>query len=323
MQHKNTERAPLPFTFSLGDRSSYPGRNGEPVPDNRPVPCASQDFDDFFEVFNQTRAPEKCRQYIVALMEGDDRVKVGRKTVARRCQVNVQPRRWIAFDLDAKVRADKDKGIRRVPLTDEMFSDIIDVAERIGEGLYYETSSSKVDDRRARFVFSLDVALPHGSIIAVSKYIESLMPRADWDQTVYRGEQPLYMPPESVNVVRFAGEPIDVAAITRRVIAYAPKPRVFTPRVMSPLERQRAGETLGCLRQLGLHVAARANGMHDIICPWGHLHSDGRLEAAYYEPCASNGGVGGFKCMHSHCEDRNIGDLLKFIDECAGVRHAA
>lgn len=297
----------LPFTFGFQE-SQF---------DNAPVPCVSPTWGDFVAVFDQTRSTKRGGYNIVATMAGDD-MSHQNPNVARRCKENVQPRRWIAFDMDG----DKVNG-ESVPMTDSRFDEIVSIAQEIGQGLYYETRSSEENNRHARFVYSLDVALPHGSIIALCNYIESLLPRACWDKSVYRGEQPLYLPVTGVDVIEFDGEPINVSAIARRVIDHAPKPKVRIPRVMTRLEADRATETLGCLHQLGLHIKARASGMHDIVCPWGHLHSDGRIEAAYYEPSASNGAVGGFKCMHSHCADRNIGDLLTFIDECAGVRHAA
>lgn len=306
-----SEHIKLPFTFGF-QRNKY---------DNAPVPCSASTWGDFVAVFDETRDVEKGGYNIVAQMSGDDVVDVGSKAVARRCKGNVQPRRWIAFDLDGATRINDQK----VPLSDEAFADIVMFASCIGQGLYYETSSSRVDDRHARFVFALDAALPRESIIALCKYIESLMPRADWDGSVYKGEQPLYLPLEQSKVICFEGEPIDVASIAPNVVAHAPKPKVFAPRIATPVQIQRGGLMLGCLQEMGLYVAPEGNGKHTIICPWGDLHSDGRLEAAYYEPSGSNGDIGGFRCLHAHCEHRNIGSLMSFVEGYAAeeVRHAA
>lgn len=54
-------------------------------------------------------------------------------------------------------------------------------------------------------------------------------------------------------------------------------------------------------------------GKFEISCPWHGEHSDALdTGAAYFEPDAEHP-RGGFKCLHGHCADRGIGDLLKFL----------
>lgn len=60
-------------------------------------------------------------------------------------------------------------------------------------------------------------------------------------------------------------------------------------------------------------------GKHDITCPWVKEHTD-EVDGGtvYYEPDAAHP-LGGFKCLHGHCVERHLVDLLKEfnLDECA------
>lgn len=81
---------------------------------------------------------------------------------------------------------------------------------------------------------------------------------------------------------------------------------VWIPR---PLENA----VLVAIRDRGLYKNQLGNGKHDITCPWLAEHTnavDGGT--AYFEP-TDNWIVGGFKCMHGHCSDRHIRDLLRHL----------
>ena len=71
---------------------------------------------------------------------------------------------------------------------------------------------------------------------------------------------------------------------------------------------------LGALRTRGLYKAPLGGGKHDISCPWVSEHT-GQADGgtAYFEPDDS-WPIGGFKCMHGHCADRHIRDLLRVFD---------
>ena len=67
------------------------------------------------------------------------------------------------------------------------------------------------------------------------------------------------------------------------------------------------------LRERGLYKAPLGESKHDITCPWLNEHTnavDGGT--AYFEP-DDNWPIGGFKCLHGHCADRHIRDLLQFV----------
>jgi len=57
--------------------------------------------------------------------------------------------------------------------------------------------------------------------------------------------------------------------------------------------------------------------MHKVICPWAHLHSDGRAEAALFEPSNENNLAWGFKCLHGHCAGRGIKDIYRLMKGAA------
>ena len=71
---------------------------------------------------------------------------------------------------------------------------------------------------------------------------------------------------------------------------------------------------LVALRGSGLYRAPLGEGSHDITCPWVREHT-GEVDdgAAYFEP-DDQWPIGGFNCFHGHCADRQIRDLLRFLD---------
>ncbi len=71
---------------------------------------------------------------------------------------------------------------------------------------------------------------------------------------------------------------------------------------------------LVALRDRGLYKAPLGEGKHDITCPWVDEHT-GKVNGgtAYFEP-DDNWPIGGFKCLHGHCADRHVRDLLRFVD---------
>ena len=71
---------------------------------------------------------------------------------------------------------------------------------------------------------------------------------------------------------------------------------------------------LKALRSRGLVKQARSAGLWEITCPWVKEHTDATDSGtAYWEPDAMHP-AGGFRCLHGHCADRNVADLLKFLD---------
>ena len=80
------------------------------------------------------------------------------------------------------------------------------------------------------------------------------------------------------------------------------------------IPRPDENSVLVALRDRGLYKAPLGDGKHDITCPWVQEHTglvDGGT--AYFEP-DDNWPIGGFKCLHGHCAERRVRDLLRFVD---------
>ena len=81
-----------------------------------------------------------------------------------------------------------------------------------------------------------------------------------------------------------------------------------------PLADAHADDVLGALHHGGLYLGRhRRKGFHRVRCPWNPLHSNDDLEAVVIEPGASPAPGWAFRCLHAHCADRSIGDLLDVV----------
>ena len=80
------------------------------------------------------------------------------------------------------------------------------------------------------------------------------------------------------------------------------------------LPRPDENAVLVALRNRGLYKAPLGGGKHDITCPWVQDHT-GQADGgtAYFEP-DDLWPIGGFKCLHGHCADRHVRDLLGVLD---------
>jgi Bifunctional DNA primase/polymerase, N-terminal len=78
-----------------------------------------------------------------------------------------------------------------------------------------------------------------------------------------------------------------------------------------PLQDASSDDVLAALLEAGLYLRAhRRRGLHRIRCPWSSEHSKPDAEAVVLEPGASPAPGWAFKCMHAHCSERHIGELL-------------
>lgn len=79
----------------------------------------------------------------------------------------------------------------------------------------------------------------------------------------------------------------------------------------APLPDAHQDDVLGALRAAGLYLGRhRRRGLHRIRCPWAELHSNHDPEAVVMEPGASPAPGWAFRCLHAHCAEHGIGDLL-------------
>lgn len=80
------------------------------------------------------------------------------------------------------------------------------------------------------------------------------------------------------------------------------------------IARPEENSVLVALHNRGLYKTPLGVGKHDITCPWVTEHTD-QVDGgtAYFEP-DDNWPIGGFKCLHGHCAERHMRDLLRFLD---------
>lgn len=79
------------------------------------------------------------------------------------------------------------------------------------------------------------------------------------------------------------------------------------------LPRPEENIVLATLRERGLYKSPLGGGKHDITCPWVDQHTGGVDHGtAYFEP-DETWPIGGCKCLHGHCAERQIRDLLTFL----------
>ncbi len=81
-----------------------------------------------------------------------------------------------------------------------------------------------------------------------------------------------------------------------------------------PLPDAAHDDVLGALHEAGLYLAPhRRRGLHRIRCPWAAEHSNQDPEAVVIEPGASPAPGWAFRCLHSHCAERSVGELLDVL----------
>lgn len=66
------------------------------------------------------------------------------------------------------------------------------------------------------------------------------------------------------------------------------------------------------LREKGLNASRAKDGSYDIDCPWHRDHTNGDKKAKLYLPDEKNL-IGGFKCLHNHCQGKEMRDVLEFL----------
>jgi hypothetical protein len=92
--------------------------------------------------------------------------------------------------------------------------------------------------------------------------------------------------------------------------------RTTTPVSPAPLPLPDADrdDVLGRLHARGWYRGPhRRAGLHRVICPWGDLHSNTDHGAVVIEPGHSTAPGWGFRCLHQHCAERHVGDLLDVL----------
>lgn len=271
---------------------------GTSMYDNYPAKGIVSDFEEFIEVFERVRAPQKGTFYIAPAFDND----------GRRCNQNCKPHRYAGFDLDGGVFGS---------LEDDQFAEMC-LQMSAWHGFRYETFSSTKGNRRARFILELDRAVSREDGIRVRQFIRGLMPQnGHWDKSCDNPSQPLFMPGLKAHIIRFGETPLPVDEVLALI------PPSTTRKVTRPIQAGGVKDSiLKDLKLFGYWQSELDDQKHRIHCPWSDEHSDGRTEAFYFEPNNANGFTGGFHCFHGHCQHRNIGHLIHLLD-CEGSKNAA
>ena len=258
---------------------------GADIFDVRPVNYEGNKAD-LIAFINEYRAPYKGKNYITsAMLPESHRIR------GKRCKDNALPRLWLAFDMDGDLA--EPEFVRAVNWF-EQFDCII-----------YETASSKKDARRFRVILLLSRPVVESEAKTIGDLVQKSSAFEGWDSSTHRAAQPVFLPPTQVHMIIFYGQPLDVSYWLSKA-PLKPKPQIkrYAPMTTENIFGWFANHDM---------VLEVGSTMHKVICPWAHLHSDGRLEAGLFEPSAENNLSWGYKCLHSHCADKSIKDIYRLM----------
>lgn len=191
------------------------------ISDNHPQQRESADFAAFGGVLRRNRAKFKAKAgYICGPLNGD----------GRRCAEGALPRRWVAVDAD-KIDPESHADFR---MWFARFS-----------GLAWPTHSSKPAAPRERVIIELSREATRDECIAVGAVLardltDEFGPAVVIDPSTFRGEQPVFLPPEGVSIATFSGDPLDVDAYLQQA---APT------EVLRQAAKQPAGDTIDAIRR--------------------------------------------------------------------------
>ena len=261
--------------------------------DARPQEGIAADFREFTRrcLDERGRSSEKHKRYVAAPFSD-----------GHRCKGSVLPRRWLPLDLDGGV--DREAFVRLCRAASEFSS------------FLYSTSSHRPDAPRARIVFELDGEASRDESMSIGPLVEKhLCTAAKWDPSVHRGEQPIYLPLLGADSRICYGTPLKVDYwLDLASPPPAPPPPRFPSETWSG-DSLPDDELAKFLAEFDLVRFDRGDRLI-VRCPWRHEHTDPDLVDAastYFRPGASNGGAGGYVCLHSHCQHRTVGDLWRLF----------
>ncbi|MEJ7669971.1 MAG: AAA family ATPase [Casimicrobiaceae bacterium] len=256
--------------------------------DAHPTQRVLPSFDVFEDAVLRDRSPQKGQAYIAAPF------KVNGAGLPHRCKEGALPRVWLPFDLD---------GMR----DGAAFVDLCLWLQRF-RGFAYTTASHRPDAPRARLVLlaSRPVDRTEGQrvCLALERDIKVALGDevAQFDGTVYRGEQPCFTPLTDAETFRFDGAAVDIDSLlaTAPEIDEAPgtAERAKTAATHDPILRHLADSGM-VKRQLD-------DGRYAVVCPCADSHSSESNETStvYMLPNFAGVKYGKFHCQHDHCRDR-------------------
>jgi hypothetical protein len=172
--------------------------------DNLPRQLIAENFDNFVQAILNERSPAKGKIYFCSQFEISshrDKSKYP-KDDKYRCAEHSLPRRFACLDFDG-------------------FSDVCSFNKTMTElnnfkGIGYTTWSHKPDAPRARAVLELSREVTRDEGIKLGDAIEASLNQLvgigqiDFDESVYRAEQPVYGPPPNAEIYNFNGVILNV-----------------------------------------------------------------------------------------------------------------
>jgi hypothetical protein len=180
--------------------------------DNAPAQEIASDFDEFEVAVLADISERKGLAYICApLATGRHCSKPGDFPGENHWRLKdyVQSRRFIAFDFD---------GFADVASFEATLSHLTKY-----KGFGYTTASHTPQAPRARAVVELSRMVTRAEAIALCAALQSEMRSVIgddaivFDESVYRGEQPVYTPVTTSNIFHFGGAPVDVSAVLAQI----------------------------------------------------------------------------------------------------------
>lgn len=179
--------------------------------DNKPEQLTCQTFDEFEQTVLSDRSPSKGMAYVCAPMRSGIHYQDPKKFDGEdhwRLKDHVLERAFLAFDCDWFSAP-------------EHFGALLEYASRY-RGFGYTTASHTENAPRARLIFSTSRPMTRDECILVSKALQTEMlgilgaDNIKFDESVYRGEQPVYTPVHTSRIYHFDGNSVDVDALLAR-----------------------------------------------------------------------------------------------------------
>ena len=179
--------------------------------DNKPKQITCPTFNEFEQIFLSDRSPNKGMTYVCAPLASGIHYQDPEKFVGEdhwRLKDHVLERAFLPFDCD-------------------WFSDpkyfrvLLEYASRY-RGFGYTTASHTESVPRARLIFSVSRPMTRDECILVCKAMQTEMlgilgtDKIKFDDSVYRGEQPVYTPVHTSQTHHFDGITVDVNAMLAR-----------------------------------------------------------------------------------------------------------
>lgn len=179
--------------------------------DNKPEQLTCQTFNEFEQAVLSDRSPSKGMAYVCAPLALGIHYQDPRKFVGEdhwRLKDHVLERAFLPFDCDWFSEP-------------ENFRTLLEYASRY-RGFGYTTASHTESAPRARLIFSASRPMTRDECVLVCKAMQTEMlgvlgvGNIKFDDSVYRGEQPVYTPVHTSRTYHFDGNTVDVDAMLAR-----------------------------------------------------------------------------------------------------------